>query len=380
MRSGQVSAADVVSRQLPLERPHRDASPLNSPTVVSSMATLRCMERCWDDLKAGSPMMSFPWALACAEMLAGTDYDLNMVTVGGPQATAIAPMIKRRGHSVPLELIGVNEHFEPMDFLYESRDSLKDLVNAIAGQQSPLVLKRILARSPAVELLKESFAGRAVIRAQEVSGSPTIALDYSWINPEMRLSARRASDIRRSRGIAARMGDLRYEVISPSLSDLRRLLDEAYDVEARSWKGRAGSALAQDGMRGDFYRRYAAAACDRGTLRLCFMRINGRAVAMQIAVEHAGSFWLLKIGYDEEFSRCSPGNLLILETIRYAASRGIRGYEFLGTDEPWTRMWTSQVHPCTSMRIYPITRKGITALAADSVQRVKRRLNRRKER
>jgi CelD/BcsL family acetyltransferase involved in cellulose biosynthesis len=95
------------------------------------------------------------------------------------------------------------------------------------------------------------------------------------------------------------------------------------------------------------------------------MRIGGRAAAMQIAAEFGGRLWLLKIGYDEEFSRCSPGTLLMLETLRYAAVRGLSAYEFLGTEEPWTRVWTQKAHPCLSVRIYPATRAGMTALVTD---------------
>ena len=44
---------------------------------------------------------------------------------------------------------------------------------------------------------------------------------------------------------------------------------------------------------------------------------------MQVAVETGGRFWLLKVGYDERFARCSPGSLLLLETIRHAATTGV---------------------------------------------------------
>lgn len=162
------------------------------------------------------------------------------------------------------------------------------------------------------------------------------------------------------------MGRLRCEVLAPTVDNVGPLLEEAFGVEAAGWKGREGSALSCDVKRGRFFKRYAALAARKGILRLCFLRIGGRAAAMQLAVEWANRFWLLKIGYDESFDRCSPGTLLILETVRYAAQRRLGSYEFLGTVEPWTRMWTRLERPCLSVAVYPAGLKGLAAVAAEA--------------
>ena len=131
-------------------------------------------------------------------------------------------------------------------------------------------------------------------------------------------------------------------------------------------------------MRARFFHRYAATAAAQGILRLVFMRIAGRAVGMQIAVECARRFWLLKIGYDESVARCSPGNLLMLHTVQYAAARGLLSYEFLGGAAPWTATWTKTLRQCTVVRAYPFSAAGMTALSWDTgrwmYQRLKRRL------
>ena len=160
------------------------------------------------------------------------------------------------------------------------------------------------------------------------------------------------------------MGPLSFEMVSPTSSELELLLEEAFRVEASGWKGRSGSALARDVARGLFFSRYAAAACQKGILRLGFLRIGGRAVAMQLGVECNGRFWGLKCGYDEAYARCSPGTLLILETVRYAAERGLRSFEFLN-DLRWIQMWTQLVRPCISLQAYPPSLRGMAILAGD---------------
>ncbi|MFI4989047.1 MAG: GNAT family N-acetyltransferase, partial [Alphaproteobacteria bacterium] len=79
--------------------------------------------------------------------------------------------------------------------------------------------------------------------------------------------------------------------------------------------------------------------------------------------------WLLKIGFAAEFARCSPGILLTVETIRYAARAGLRSYEFLGEVEPWISAWTPLTHPCVSFRAYPFNARGIAAFLASAAAR-----------
>jgi CelD/BcsL family acetyltransferase involved in cellulose biosynthesis len=201
-----------------------------------------------------------------------------------------------------------------------------------------------------------------------VAGCPWIPLDSTWTEPETKLSAARRSSLRRARRHAENIGIVEWEFCPSDRMTLARGLEEAFRIESAGWKGRTGTALLNDERRRAFYESYVEMAASVGTARLCLLKIAGKAVAMQVAVECADRFWLLKVGYDEAYSKCSPGNLLMLETIRYAARQGFKSYEFLGTDEPWTSNWTEHVRPCVSLLAYPINVPGMAALAGDAVR------------
>jgi CelD/BcsL family acetyltransferase involved in cellulose biosynthesis len=145
------------------------------------------------------------------------------------------------------------------------------------------------------------------------------------------------------------------------------MLDEAFAVEARSWKGRAGTALAQDTVRGRFVRRYAEETAARGTLRLQFLRIGGVAVAMHVAVEWRRTLWLVKIGYDDAYAAGSPGQLLMAESIADAARRGLERYQMLGNSEEWTRVWTTDEEQSAKVCAYPATPRGSIGLVTDGL-------------
>jgi len=354
------------------------ASAAFTPQIVRELDELERLQPMWDRLTAGSSslMQTYTWVRACAEITLAAGDELYFLTGKTSAPITLAPLVRRCGKHTRLELLGVHELYEPMDFLYGTPSALEPLAEAIAQLQTPLLLQRIPSDSPVVAALQSAYRGRGLVLRRLMPGCPWIPLDESWLQPEQYLNAGRRSDLRRAQRIAESLGPVRGEILSPTPAELPSLLEEALHVEAAGWKGREGSALLHDVVRGPFCRRYAALASQQGILRLCFLRIGAHAVAMQLAVEYGGAFWLLKIGYDESFARCSPGSQLLVETIRYAAARGLRSYEFLGTPAPWTRVWTLLERPCVSLWVYPAKIQGVTTLAMDAATAARRRLNR----
>jgi CelD/BcsL family acetyltransferase involved in cellulose biosynthesis len=332
----------------------------------------------WDRLasRSGSPIEQFAWARACAETMADR-YRLQILAVGPPdRPCAIAPLVRRRRLFAPLELLGVSELGEPMDLLYADASAAAALVEALAGSFASVALKRVPVTSPALDAISRAWPKSGVVLRREVAGHPYIPLDDTWKEPERNFNSRRRADLRRAERRAEKLGALRCEIMSPTEADLGPLLDELFRVEAAGWKGRARTALAHDPVRGAFFRRYAAAAASTGILRLCFLRIGDRAAAVQLAVQTGERFWLFKVGYDDEFARCSPGALLMRNTVAHAAKQGLQAYELLGHAEPWTEMWTRTMRPCVRLHAYPPRVRGLSTLAVDAGIEGGRRLGR----
>jgi CelD/BcsL family acetyltransferase involved in cellulose biosynthesis len=98
--------------------------------------------------------------------------------------------------------------------------------------------------------------------------------------------------------------------------------------------------------------------------------VNDTPIAAQLSVEYASRLWVLKIGYDEAWSHCSPGWQLLAETLRDAFDRKLKSYEFLGTDEHWLHGWTTEERDFRTVAWYPATPSGLYGLAADTTHRV----------
>jgi CelD/BcsL family acetyltransferase involved in cellulose biosynthesis len=291
------------------------------------------------------------------------------------EPVAIAPLV-RHGPVGQLEWLGARLG-EPMDLRAADPAALGPLTDALARGGAPLSLRRVPAGSPTLDALRRSYQSRGLLTCRPAAGAPVVALDPAWAEPEKQFNSGRRSDFRRALRRASEHGEVTFEVLTPSRAELDGLLAEVFEVEAAGWKSAEGTALKLDPVIGQFFRNYCAAAVRDGTLRLCFMRIDGRAVATQLAVEHGDRFWLLKIGYDESLARCSPGTLLMLYTIGHAAGRGLAAYEFLGTAESWTTMWTSELRETVDVGAYPVRPRAGLALAINTADVALHRLARR---
>jgi CelD/BcsL family acetyltransferase involved in cellulose biosynthesis len=329
----------------------------------------------WEALAAssGSPMQRHAWATAFVGAF-GIEYELKVLTLGsGGEVAGIAPLATRRDGVTRLELVAGEATSEPGDFVYRDADALERLAAGVADLGLPMLLGRVVADSPTGEALHKAFRRGTLFYTREAAPYPWIALDQGWREPEQKFNSDRRSDLRRARRRAEKEGKVACEVISPRREELSPLLDEIFRVEAAGWKGREGTALASDVLRREFFTEFAGGAADAGILRLAFLRIGERTAAVQLAAECGGRFWLLKVGYDEEFKRSSPGTLLMLETVRYAAEQGLASYEFLGTVEAWTRVWTEQERKCVALRAYPPRPGGLAAAALDAGRFARRR-------
>lgn len=355
----------------------RDASG-RIAVVMRSVATpmSEIAPEAWDATVAAprTPMRQYIWAQAYERTLAVGD--VHAITVGSrSKPVAIAPFARSASGARRWVLLGAEDLWESIEVAACDDSSLEELARLIARSGMPIRFGHHPTDTPFLDHLARACRGRAqlVVAKQPMHAMPRIRLDESWLEPESHFSSRRRSDFRRMSRKAQALGEVTFEILEPEAGALDRLLDEAFEVEARSWKGAAGTAIKQDRRTEAFYREYARSAMEAGMLRLCFMRIDGRAAAMQIAVEHDESFWLIKVGYDDAFKGVSPGNLLMRETIRHAAQKGLKSYEFLGKEAVWTKLWASEARPIATVRIYPFNHRGALALVLDAFAVLKKR-------
>lgn len=336
--------------------------------IIERLEDLCAISRDWRRLAQpfATPLMQFEWFHACAAALADPTALKVVVVRAGGEIAAIAPLILTVRNAVPtLSCLG-DRLGEPCGFLYRNPDALKQLTSAVASLAVPVRLNRI----PADVLFEESLqSNRPAIfpLVRRHSHSLFVPACGSWRDFEAGLAKSRRKAFRQNRKKLEAHGALAIDAVSPTAEAGADALEEAFAVESSGWKSRNGTAVLGNEQNFAFFSRYCRSAAESGSLRLFFLRLDGKAIAVRIAVERRGRLWGLKIGYDENYRQCAPGLLLSHETIRYVFERGLDAYEFLGLEEDWQHIWPVERHTYLSYRLYPLSKNGARALCTDAL-------------
>jgi CelD/BcsL family acetyltransferase involved in cellulose biosynthesis len=134
-------------------------------------------------------------------------------------------------------------------------------------------------------------------------------------DPRERFNSNMKNNLRRCEARLGAHGKVSPVRLAPG-DDLGAWTEEFMSLEARGWKGRAGSAL---GCREDD-RRFVAEvfpeAFRRGQLIITGLNLGARALARHIMFTGGEGAFTFKIAYDEDYASCSPGILAEVDNVR----------------------------------------------------------------
>lgn len=216
------------------------------------------------------------------------------------------------------------------------------------------------------ELYRAARASKRLLLSVTMQRSPYVDIDGDWEQFEEGLAKKFVADLRRRRRALEREGEVTIEVVDGS-KRLDELVAEAFLIEPSGWKDKRGTAIRSSPKTRGFYEDVAAWAAPRGCLRLAFLRVDGRPVAVHYALEANGSWYFLKGGLDPEARRFAPGKLLVHALLERAFANGLSSFEFLGADEPWKRDWRPAHRELLLQHSFPRTPVGLgwsSAIAA----------------
>lgn len=167
----------------------------------------------------------------------------------------------------------------------------------------------------------------------------------------VRTTARFLANLRRRHRRLSEMGSVAV-LREDGRGDPDGVLRQFLALEASGWKGREGTALALDGRRVDFYRRWIHEAAGRGALAIRALTLDGHPVAMHLGLVHRGTYYLPKTAYDERLSAVSPGQLLHGQVVDECRACGLAELDFLGPDMEWKRDWGPEHRPHDWLYVY----------------------------
>lgn len=324
-----------------------------------------------DDVAPGVPFVRpafiFGWCRAFAPSL-----PLRVVCVRSEDGRleALLPLLAQREWLYGLPVRGlnapVNAHSCRFDLLardpWISGPKLLEHLEEKGGWDR--LLLRDVPEKGAGEVLFELARRRGLpVGRWESQRSPWFALPDDVAALQETLDTKFKSNLRRRRRKLAQDGALSLERFEGGPQLFERL-EEGFALERSGWKGKRGTAIAQDAATRQFYEELAERSVREGTLALYFLRQEGRAVAFQFGLQQGARYFLLKPAYDESLGACSPGQLLMEDVTADLIGRGVREFDFLGPDMTWKRDWADRVRVHTWYSIHARGRLGTLLHAA----------------
>jgi CelD/BcsL family acetyltransferase involved in cellulose biosynthesis len=318
------------------------------------VAAVEPIAREWDALAertVAPPFMRAGWAAVWCSAFGGL---LSVVCAWRDRRlVGVLPLCRRSGALSSL----TNAQTPGFGMLAEDgavRTALAERV--FAARPRHVDIAHVDAGDPALAALERtaSGAGYRLLRTT-IRRSPFVALDGR--SAGARLGSKEAANLRRRERRLAAAGTVEVEV-TDGRDGLDDLLAEGFRLEGSGWKEARGTAIASRADTRDFYCAVARWARDEGLLRLAFLRLDGRGLAFQLALQDAHAYYFLKGGYEPSASRYAPGKLLAHAMIGRAAASGLDRFEFLGDAEPWKLEWTRDCHERVRIQAFAPTPRG----------------------
>jgi CelD/BcsL family acetyltransferase involved in cellulose biosynthesis len=333
--------------------------------VASRAAELQPYRDAWASLLAGRSesdvASTCPWIQSWYEAFAADGEVAAWLFLRDGSLSGVAPLVCRPAarriesaanlHSVYWDLISR----EPEQLLEAVCDGLRERQR----EWDVVRFLRVPAESPLARSGPEVFARRGFrLRRVRIGQNAVLGTDGDWkawtaahksLTRDTRLKQRRLE----------KLGRVEFTTHG-SREHLDDELTRFFEIEAAAWKGDAGSAIQCSEELLRFYSRLSERTADERWLALRFLEVDGRAIASQYWLAVGGTAYLIKLGYDPEYSRYSPGNLLLYDTLKGWFSDPEIDRVDWGPTGPrsWKERWGGEARPVYEVSLHARSLRG----------------------
>jgi CelD/BcsL family acetyltransferase involved in cellulose biosynthesis len=269
--------------------------------------------------------------------------------------------LPRSGHPRVCRIAGANlgDRFHPVCEPDDEAEVAAAAGEALADAPEPwsvVALDHVQLESPWSEALAEATRARLWTLQRIAAPLPLIDLSAheSWDDYLGSRSSNLRQQVRRFARRAAREHSLRLRRTERT-DELAGDLATFFDLHDRRFGTQGGSSLVSERARA-FHAAFAAAALERGWLRLWFLELDDRPAAAWYGWHLGGRYAYYNSGFDPGFSALSPGLVLLSAVIESAFEEGAAEFDFLLGEESYKYRFAERdrtVSDVTLARAFP---------------------------
>jgi CelD/BcsL family acetyltransferase involved in cellulose biosynthesis len=337
--------------------------------VVRDQAQFDKLAACWDELvKTGYqslPFYSWTWYSTWWKHFGqGSDLLVLVAEECPDRVEGITPLLRARTRlrGLPVrEVRFLDNSIGPRNAVLLRPDdvglrALRGMVQCFVDHRAEwdlATLPNIDAEAPYLGELSLQ-AQRSGLRVVEVPArqSPCIRIDGDfstyWAS---NFDSKQRYNIRRRLRMLSERGQ--YRVVDYTApSDMETALRLAFQVSARSWKGRIGTHMNGSHEREAFYREITRSLAERRQVRIWLAMLNDRPIAVKYHLVSEKTVHSVVSDFDESFRDISPGNVLLYHVLEKLRSEGTLRYEFCGNTYDYEKPWATGVKPHVTLQLF----------------------------
>lgn len=346
---------------------------------IESLETLRALANKWDDLwlrgEATLPSLRAEMLARWVERFARAE-DFFAVAVETSEGLSASLPLLRRGNR-PSGMIKLTPFAHAAVMPCNEWSAAGDLLldeNGTSGQALQCMADGI--KSSGVRLLRldevelDSTRWRRFIQICTEAGMSVaehhrwevgrVTIDHDWPDYKTRWSRKHRQKMAQAARRLAERSEVRLDVHSRLAPDeVEPILLRCFKIEDDGWKGAAGTSVLRTPGMAEYYIRQARLAAEWGQLEIVTLNCDGRPISFSYGLTAKGVFHSTKIGYDQNFAKYNPGQLLryyLLE--RCFADSSCKAIDFQGEMTPSHEAWLPKRYSIGRVLIAPRAMTG----------------------
>lgn len=245
-------------------------------------------------------------------------------------------------------------------------DALGLILEEIAGRgECDMCELEQLAGGAGIDILRDCASDlRFVSMWCETGSSVTVDIAGGW---EAYLAARSKSSRKRIRRERRALDAVEHRWVRSSDAG-SGLLDRAFDVSLKSWKGAAGTSIASTKNQKTLYEGLWERFGRDGSMEISLLEIEGMDAGSLIAIRFNDIVYGMKIDFVEDFAKYSPGRLMAADFLERSAAQGAGKVDMLRRSR-FTGDFSEDGYPLGRLQLFP--RRNLPALWYGLLERLR---------
>ncbi len=341
------------------------------------------LESDWQRLFAVSdcaPFLSFEW-LSVWWANFGEGRKLSVLrALRGDQTVGILPLYfeKRKVVGLNLHAVGLIGEAQGgadyLDLIARRQDKNEILTAMFEYLKSEkgfdlIQLEGLSKDSPTVEFLQNS--GEKHLRAATKTAAicPQINLAGGW--EKVLKESRRADNFKRRLKKLEKHDGFEFRTITAA-AEISAAFERFFDLHEKRWAADGGSELSGHPRLAAFQREAVVKTAHAGLVRFDEIWAEGACRASVYGFDNGTTFYYYNAGYDLDWANRSVGLVLIGLSVKNAAARGIKIYDFLRGEETYKFDWANGQNELVNIVLrrptFPATAHGLLENTTRSIR------------